>query len=82
MKSAVRRMGNSSAVIIPKSLLAEFGAHTGDAVDVAVDQGRLVIVRVSHPRDGWEDDARRIAESGEEPAWPDFGNDGDAELTW
>lgn len=85
MRSAVRKMGNSSGVIIPKPLLAEIGAKAGDDVDMTVEDGRLVIapVRHAHPRAGWAEDARRLAESGDDAlTWPEFGNDDDADLTW
>ena len=43
MKSAIRKMGNSHGVIIPKPLLAEIGAKAGDEVDLAVKGGKIVI---------------------------------------
>jgi len=39
MRAAVRKLGNSSGVIIPKSLLTEIGVAVGDAMDVTVEQG-------------------------------------------
>jgi antitoxin MazE len=84
MKSAVRGMGNSASVIIPKSLLAEIGAKVGDVVELRADGGRIVIVPVrGHPRATWADDAMAIAEAGEDDlAWPEFGNADDAAPTW
>ena len=36
-----------------------------------------------HPREGWAKDSQRIAAlGGDKLVWPEFGNDGDAELTW
>ena len=53
MKSAIRKMGNSHGVIIPKPLLAEIGAKAGDRVEVKVEKGKVVIAPIkSHPR-GW-----------------------------
>ena len=43
LQSAVRKMGNSSGVIIPKPFLAEIGAKAGDVVDIMVESGRIVI---------------------------------------
>ena len=43
MKSAIRRMGNSHGVIIPKPLLEEIGAKVNDQVDVKVNKGTIVI---------------------------------------
>jgi antitoxin MazE len=84
MRSAVRRMGNSSGIIIPKPMLAEIGLKAGDDVELAVRDGRLVIEAVkSHPRAGWAEDARRIAEADDDGlVLGEFGNDGDDALTW
>jgi len=36
-----------------------------------------------NPREGWAKDSQRIAEAGDDAlVWPEFGNEGDAELVW
>ncbi len=84
MRSAVRKMGNSSGVIIPKPLLTEIGAKAGDDVELVVEAGRIVIALIPiHPRAGWAEAAKRIAEAGDdELVWPEFGSEDDGELTW
>lgn len=84
MRGAVRKMGNSSGVIIPKPLLTEIGARVGDSVEMYVETGRLVIAPLEgRPRHGWAEDARRIAEAGDDAlAWPEFGNADDDALIW
>jgi len=84
MRSAVRRMGNSSGIIIPKPMLAEIGLKAGDDVELAVHDGRLVIEAVkAYPRAGWAEDARRIAEAEDDRlVLGAFGNDDDDALTW
>jgi antitoxin MazE len=84
MRGAVRKMGNSSGVIIPKPLLAEMGVRPGDVVELAVRDGRLVIEAVkADPRAGWAEDARRLAEADDDHlVWGAFGNDGDTDLVW
>jgi antitoxin MazE len=84
MRSAVRRMGNSSGVIIPKPLLQQIGAKVGDDLEMSVEGGRLVVTPVSaHPRAAWADDARRIAEAGDDAlVLPEFANADDETLTW
>ncbi len=48
-----------------------------------VGAGRLVLALVpAHPRAGWAEAARQVAEAGDAPPWPEFGNEGDAELRW
>ena len=43
MRTALRRMGNSSGVIIPKPLLNEIGAKPGDEIEMTVEDGRIVL---------------------------------------
>jgi antitoxin MazE len=66
MKTQIRRMGNSQGVIIPKPLLEEIGVRAGDAVDMKVKKGRIVIApRASTARAGWAEDSRKLAAAGE-----------------
>ena len=84
VRAAIRKLGNSSGVIIPKSMLAEIGIVAGDMVDLSLEQGRIAITPVKRrPREGWAEAFRELAEAGDDAlVWPDFGNDEDAELTW
>lgn len=84
MRSAVKKIGNSAGIVIPKPLLAEIGAKAGDGVELTVEQGRIVIERVqTQAREGWAEDAKRLAAADDDAlAWPEFGNAEDAELTW
>ena len=84
MKSAIRKMGNSHGVIIPKPLLEEIGAKANDPVDVKVKKGKIIISPAPHhPRAGWAEDAKRLAAAGEGGlVWPEFPNDGDKDLKW
>ncbi|WP_246663650.1 AbrB/MazE/SpoVT family DNA-binding domain-containing protein [Phyllobacterium endophyticum] len=70
MRSAVRKMGNSSGVIIPKPFLIEIGSQPGDEVDLLVEDGRIIITLVrGAPRAGWAEDAKRIAENNDDTLW-------------
>jgi len=84
VRATVRKLGNYSGVIIPKSMLTEIGLATGDAVDLALEEGRIAITPLKkRPREGWAEASRAIAEAGEDALiWPEFGNEGDDELTW
>jgi antitoxin MazE len=84
MRTAVRRLGNSAGIIIPKSLLAEIGIGAGDTVDLTLDEGRIVLVPVKRvPRTGWADASRAIAQADDDAlVWPEFGNIGDDDLIW
>jgi antitoxin MazE len=84
MKTAIRKMGNSHGVIIPKPLLAEIGAKPRDLVDMKVENGKITIAPISRdPRAGWAEDSKRIAAAGEDGlVWPEFANDDDKDLKW
>jgi antitoxin MazE len=85
MKTAIRRMGNSQGVIIPKPLLNELGIDTNDPVDLKVIKGKLVISPRGEPdpRAGWGEECKALAAAGEDGlVWPEFGNDDDAKLVW
>ncbi|HEY5105315.1 MAG TPA: AbrB/MazE/SpoVT family DNA-binding domain-containing protein [Caulobacteraceae bacterium] len=84
MRSAVRKMGNSSGVIIPRPLLIEIGAKAGDDVELVVESGRIIIAPVhTHARAGWAKDAERLSLAGDDALiWPEFGNAADADLAW
>ncbi len=84
MRAAVRKLGNSSGVIIPKSLLAEVGVGVGDTVDMKLEEGRIVLVPVKkRPRAGWEKASQKIAQKSDDTlVWPEFGNAAADNLTW
>ena len=84
MRAPVRKMGNSSGVILPKPILAQLGVEAGDDLDLSLEEGRIVLVPAKrHPRAGWADAARRIAEAGDDAlVWPEFSYAGDADLKW
>ena len=50
MLTKVRRWGNCQAVRIRKQMLAEVSLEVGDAVEIAVRDGALVLTPVRHPR--------------------------------
>lgn len=82
MEVAIRKMGNSQGVLIPKPILAQVGLE--GTADLQVRDGVIEIRAVRrNPREGWADDARKIAEQGDDAlVWPEFANDGDNELVW
>jgi antitoxin MazE len=71
-------------VIIPKPLLKEVGIAPGTVIDMAVEGGRIVLSPLkAHPRAGWAEASKALAESGEDaPVWPEFGNEDDEDLVW
>lgn len=82
MEVAIRKMGNSQGVLIPKPILAQVGLE--GTVDLQVRDGVIEIRAVRrNPREGWAEDARRLAEQGEDAlVWPEMANAGDVNLVW
>lgn len=85
MQITLRKMGNSTGLILPKALLKAVGAGAGTAMDIRLEDGSFVVTPHRHPRDGWAEAAALIgteALTEEEQDWMGFGNDGDDELRW
>ena len=82
MEVAIRKMGNSQGVLIPKPLLAQLGLER--TADLQVRDGVIEICAVRrNPREGWADDARRLAgQGGDALVWPMVANEGDDDLVW
>ena len=82
MEVAIRKMGNSQGVLIPKPILAQLGLE--GTADLQVRDGVIEIRPVRrNPREGWAEDARRLAEQGDDAlVWPEFANDADNPLVW
>lgn len=82
MEVAVRKMGNSQGVLIPKPILAQVGLER--TADLQVRDGVIEIRPIRrNPREGWDQDAQRFAaEGGDALVWPELAHDADDELVW
>lgn len=82
MEVTIRKMGNSQGVLIPKPILSQLGLEA--KADLQVRDGVIEIRAVRrNPREGWDDDARRLAlQGGDALVWPELANEGDADLVW
>jgi antitoxin MazE len=82
MEVAIRKMGNSQGVLIPKPILAQVGLE--GTADLRVRDGVIEIRAIRrNPRDGWADDAKRLAVQGDDAlVWPELANEGDDKLVW
>ena len=79
---AIRRIGNSQGVLIPKPLLAQVGLE--DRAELTVERDALVLRRPARAaRAGWAAACKKIAQCGDDAlVLGEFGNEGEAELTW
>jgi antitoxin MazE len=84
MRATVRALGNSSGVLLPKPFLTELDVATGDAMELSLENGRIVLTPIKRaPRAGWAEAAAEIAAAGEDAlVWPEFANADDEALTW
>ncbi|KLR57300.1 antitoxin [Diaphorobacter sp. J5-51] len=84
MQIAIRNIGNSKGVVLPKPLLAQAGLDGLPAADIAVENGSIVLRRPAKlPREGWAEAAVAVATNGGDALLlGEFGNADDQELTW
>jgi antitoxin MazE len=82
MEVAIRKMGNSQGVLIPKPILLQLGME--GTADLQVRDGVIEIRPLRRNlREGWAADAQRVAAAGDDaPVWPEVANIGDDALLW
>ena len=83
MKTLIRKMGNSSGVLIPKPFLVQTGMAVGE-VDIEVESDAIVIRKPEKKaRHGWDDASKALVAAGDDGlVWPEFANDNDKALVW
>jgi antitoxin MazE len=84
MKTAIRKMGNSQGILIPKPFLLQTGLDIGE-VEIEVENDAIVIRKPKRkPREGWAQACQALAASMSEPtiAWPLIPKDADAGFSW
>jgi antitoxin MazE len=85
MRTALRKMGNSTGIILPRSILGQIGLELGAPMELQVEGGRIVATPVKGgAREDWASAAALIAAQADpdEDAWQSFGNAQDDDLTW
>ncbi len=82
MKIAIRKMGNSQGLIIPRPVLAQLGLE--DEVEMSIERDAIVLRKPRKGvRQGWAEASKAIAANADDRlVWPEFGNAGDAALVW
>ena len=86
MQSTLRKMGNSTGMIVPKAILDELGIASGTKLELSVEGGKVVAAPVRRKvREGWEEDAKRIGALGlteEERDWLEFDDPIEGDWVW
>ena len=82
MRARLIRIGNSRGIRIPKPLIEQCGF--GDAVEVHVENNRLVVAPERHARQGWQEAFAAAGPSaGDSSPFEDLPNKfDDEEWTW
>jgi antitoxin MazE len=82
MKTAIRKIGNSQGVLIPKPILMQVGLE--DEAIMTIEGGALVLRPAGHSsREGWTQASQRLAETGDDAlVWPQFANAEDDRIQW
>lgn len=86
MQTALRKMGNSTGMILPKPILKALGVSTGAVVELRVENGEVIGRPVKRKvREGWAEAAEIIGAlplTEEEMDWLNVGCDVDADWEW
>ena len=84
MQAAIKRMGNSAAILLPKPVLAHLHVAAGDVLQMDLQEGQVVLSPAQlHPREGWAEAAKALAAAGDGQAeWPELDNAGDENWVW
>ena len=84
MQAAIKRMGNSAAILLPKPVLAHLQVAAGDVLELELEDGRVVLSAPPlHPRSGWAEAAKVLADAREDRLeWPDLDDAADETWVW
>lgn len=84
MEIAIRTIGNSKGVVLPKALLAQAGLEDQATANVVVEDGAIILRKPARAvRAGWSAAASAVAaHGGDGLLMGEFGNVDDADLDW
>ena len=84
MEIAIRNIGNSKGVVLPKPLLAQAGLEDQTTASIAVENGHIILSKPAKAvRTGWSEAAAVVATNGDDAMlMGEFGNADDAGLSW
>lgn len=84
MEIAIRNIGNSKGVVLPKPLLAQAGLEDQTTAHITVENGHIILSKPTKAvRTGWSQAAAALAAQGEDALlMGEFSNADDAELNW
>ena len=82
LQVAIRAIGNSKGVVIPKIILEQSGIQ--ELVEMSVDGEKIILSKPKNTvRENWSHDAQSLAKSGEDKlVLGDFSKDEDEDGDW
>lgn len=83
MKTKIRKIGNSSGVILSKKMLEELNIEPKDELELIVKEGKILIQKITQPRENWKEQFLKAGALKEKEVLMDFPNQFDEEeWTW
>ncbi|MGA9211604.1 AbrB/MazE/SpoVT family DNA-binding domain-containing protein [Kaistella sp.] len=83
MKTKIRKIGNSSGVILSKKMLEELNIEPKDELELIVKDGKILIQKVAEPRENWKEQFVKAGSLKGKTEIMDFSNKFDEEeWTW
>ena len=83
MKTTLRKIGNSSGVILSKKIVEELNIEPKDELELLVKDGVILIKKIAEPREFWKEQFLKAGVSQDSKVLIDFPNQFDEEeWTW
>jgi antitoxin MazE len=64
VRARIVKIGNSQGIRLPKPIIEQAGIS--EDVDIVVQNETIIIRPISHPREGWDEAFRKMAENGDD----------------
>ena len=83
MTTRIRKIGNSSGIIISKRMLEELNIEPKDELELTEKDGKILIQKIDEPRKDWKEKLLKAGSMQEKGDLMEFPNDFDTEeWTW
>lgn len=83
MTTRIRKIGNSSGIIISRRMLEELNIEPKDELELTVKDGKILIQKIDEPRKDWKEKFLKTGSIQEKEDLMEFPNDFDTEeWTW
>ena len=84
MQVAIRTIGNSKGVVLPKPFLTQVGLENDTCAEIKVDGNTIILHKpIKNVRAGWAQAAQTVAANGDDAlVMGEFGNIDDKDLQW